>query len=437
MIIAAHDAEQTLAGSLLSDPEVLDDVRAVVQPADFTDHRCRLVFETVAKLRDDRKPATLEAVLIALRAQGRADDLGTNPPSYLADLWGRAPTAATAGYAAEQVRDAAMRRHSAALAVELIRDANSPTGAADELVETFTRRLSAVIDGRPSAEGPEPVRTVLRRAYDRYDANARGEGTKAITTGFPEADRVLCGGLRPQELVIVGARTGRCKSVLTRQIITSAAADGHPVLLFSLEMSNDEVVDRANADLASIPLARLRGASRMVQAETDRILTLDQTGNLGDWPIYLDQRRRLTAAQIAATTRQFVRRHGVQMIVVDYIQLVQPEDRRAARYEQVAQVTRDLKVLAAELGIVVVAAAQLSRDAANAEPELHHLRESGSLEMDADTVLLLHQPGDDDATAATKEYTLRIAKQRNGPTGVKVQLLLRQAFARLETFAPL
>lgn len=150
----------------------------------------------------------------------------------------------------------------------------------------------------------------------------------------------------------------------------------------------------------------------------------------GHLAIHLDQRPRMSVAQIAATARRYARKFGVKVLVVDYLQLVQPENRKAGRYEQVGQISRDLKLLAGELDLAVLCAVQLNREAADEEPELHHLRESGSLEQDANAVLLLHQRDE-------TEYDLKVAKQRNGPSGVSVPLAYRSDRLRFESRAPI
>ncbi len=435
--IAAIADERVLAGSVIRDPDSLDDVRGLVQPDDFADFPARLVYETACKLRDAGRWVDAASVLMELRRLGRAEDLGHNPGGFLGDLLELAPTAANAVPAAAQVRDAAQRRAAVALAAELMRDAADPTGPTDELVETFLRKMAAVTETCNPADEPEPVGKVLARAAERYDALARGEGQQPIPTGFPELDRVLVGGLRPEGLVLVGARPGKGKSVMLRQIATNAATatgnrPAYPTLWFGLEMSTDETADRLVADKAGVPLARLRGASPMNQDEAERVAGLTAGGWLAGLPLYLDQRKRLTVAKIAATARRYVRKHGVKLVAIDYLQLVQPEDRRAARYEQVGQISRDLKVLAGELKVVVLAAVQVSREAAGGSVELHHLRESGSLEQDADTVLLLNPHADDTPPGGVSRYALKVGKQRSGMDGVTIDLLFNGKFTRFE-----
>lgn len=284
-VIAATGAERVVAGSVLRDPDVIDDALAVVAPDDFADHPTRLVVQAVTDLRQDGRPVNAELVFLLLRHRSRVDDLGAKPPQFLADLLDHAPTAANWENAAGQVRDASLRRKVAGIATEMLRDAASPTGPADELVETFARRVAEVADRHAPADGPELLRDLLARAYSRYDEMADGKGSQPVPTGFGDLDRVMAGGFRPRVLMYVGARTGKGKSALLLRFAEAAARGGHPVLLHTLEMTSDEVMDRQVAANADVPHVLLHGDKvRQTPEQAGRVTGLmdAEFGRLGD-----------------------------------------------------------------------------------------------------------------------------------------------------------
>jgi replicative DNA helicase len=431
-VISAAEAERIVAGCVLRDPDVIPDALELVRPDHFLEHPCRVVYQAALDLRDAGEPVSANTVFIHLKARGMVDELGPAPHLYLADLLDLAPTAAHLWYYAGKVKDAYMRRQACATFAVGIRDAADPTGPAEEIIERSTKQLAELLDANAPAVGPRAVAELFPESVRRYAELAAGGGPQPITTGFPELDGVMCGGFRPEEFILLAARTSVGKPALALPFLVAGAAAGHPALLFTLEMTDAEVMDRLIAAAANVPHSTLRGKRRMSEAEESAIRNLARHGSLARLPLYVDGRKRMTVAQVSATARRYVRRHGVKLVVIDYLQLIQPENRKANRYEQVGQISRDLKVLAGELGVALIALAQVNRDAAGQRPELHHLRESGSLEQDANTVLLLHREADPDPRVPEQEYELIVAKQRSGPCPVTVRLTYAKRYTRFQ-----
>lgn len=429
-VIADPDAEMTVAGSVVYDSACIPDMRTVVAIEDFTDSRCRAVYQAALSLADDGRNVDNVAVLLELRAKGLAEELGSPPAAFIGELESAAPTAANANYAATRMRDAAIRRRAEAQCLETIGRLRDPTGPADEMVNELARRLGDLADYGAAGETTTTLAEELVEAGIRYDQIGTPDGVKATPSGFSDVDDILGGGFRPGELVLVGGRPGDGKSVFVRQAATTAATKGVETVIISLEMARSEVVDRLVADVAGINFGRLRGDKPLTAAEAARFANLD----IRDLPLRFERRRKLRVGEIVTTVRWLNRKYGTRMVVLDYLQLTEADNRRASRYEQVGEVSRTLKLLAGDLGIVVVAAVQVSRAAADDGIALHHLRESGSLEQDGDIVLLL---AEDKVTNTGppvdhRDITLKIAKQRNGLTNVDVPLRLVGKFSRFE-----
>lgn len=433
----ATAAERIVAGCVLHGPDEVDDARAVVSADDFALYPCRLVFETACRLRDEGRHIDAAAVLVALGAAGKAQDLGPNPGGFLADLLADAPTAANLSYAAGQVREAAKLRRLTALAYELIRDAADPPEPADDLAARFERQLAEVGDATPTQHGPTPIKAILNDAITRYDNAATGRAAdSALRTGFAQLDRAL-GGFTPGQLIVVGARPATGKTALATRFATSIARSGAGVLLFSLEMSRAEIVDRVVASEADVSLPRLRGSSPMDPEQVNRVVALTEEDSVAGLPLWVDDRSGLTATAIAATARRYVRRHGVRLVVVDYLQLMKPENPKEPRYLQVGTSGRLLKELARRAGVTVLCLAQLNREVearGDGKPRLSDLRDSGEIEQDADAVMLLHRL-DDGEQLPVHRVDLILAKNRSGPVGT-FGLDYHRVFTRFEERVP-
>ncbi len=418
-------AEKAVLGSVLRWPEALLDVGQILRPEDFYQDGHQKIFAAMLGLCRDGKPVDLLTVAQAVRKAGFEADA---PPAYLADLWDNNPTGRNASYYAGLVKDCAVRRAVIHAVTEILRDAYDGTPGA-ELLEQAERSIFQIAD--VGAEGEAvPVKVALTEAIDRIEAVAQGKAKAGgLPTGFIDLDAVL-GGLHPGELTVVGARPSVGKSAFGLSLLHNVTLGGAGALFVSLEMSRAELAHRLLSAETRIDSSTLKKAF-LGESEWER---LNAARNVLERPnVYIDDTPTQRAFRIGATARRLKLKHDIGLVVIDYAQLVEPEDKRAPRQEQVASVSRRLKLMARELSIPVVVMAQLNRgveDRQGQRPRLSDLRESGALEQDPDNVILLHR---DESRPGTLEVI--VAKQRNGPTKDVVLAWLAHCM-RFDNYAP-
>lgn len=332
-------------------------------------------------------------------------------------LVGEAPLPASLMLHVDQVGDNALRRR--------IRDGLTRAqqayreGAPVEDLQQLVEELASLSEDVPSAEAHR-IGETLDELFDEIDARGSGIIPDAVPTGFPDLDEKLNGGFKPGQMIIVAARPGVGKSTLAVDVMRNMTLrNGQPALLFSLEMSESEVQERVVSAEAQVPITAIRTG------------TVDDMGwrrigpareNIIDAPLYIDDSPELTMVEISARTKLAVKRHGVKLVAVDYLQLLRSGRKSDSRQEEVSSISRQLKLLAKSCKIPVIAVAQLNRGVEqrgdDATPRPSDLRESGSLEQDADVVVMIHRPdvlNKDHARAG--EADLIVAKHRGGDTG--------------------
>lgn len=413
--VTALDAERALIGAVLAGYPHLDDLAAVIEPSDFYPPLHEAIWQAILRVHAAGNRPDSVSVRMALGAQGAKYD-----PTMLVDLMQAAPVVGQAPYYAEQVAAAAGRRklQTAALKVQ-----DLATQAAD--LEQTQERARQVIDEATTGRSVSRARTLAAVMPDVIDAAQTGH-SHVLSTPWPDLDRLI-GGFAPGRLLVIGARPGVGKSVAgTNMALHMAAHHGHAVLIASLEMPEVEVGQRLLAAHASVNLTSL-SAGGLNEATWDRIAEASAT--LSALPITVDDAPSLTVAGISRAARDVQRtRDDLALIVVDYLQLVRPAETRAGRVEQLGQISRDLKLLARESGACVVAMAQVNRESVkhgDGKPKMSDLRESGSIEADADQVVLMHQPDDD-----VPELELLVDKNRHGAKG-RLTLHMQGHYARL------
>jgi replicative DNA helicase len=414
--------EQVVLGAMLRWNEAIADVAQVLTAESFYLDAHRRVYQAVATLWQDGKPADLISVADWLHNQKAAcrkgdwlEDVGGY--AYLAELWEAVAHGGSAAYYAGLVRDKALLRELGRAANAILADVASPTGPADEVLAQAEQRVFRVAQAGLRGEAVT-LASAVGEAYDRLDfAGGRGLAVSGVPTGLLAIDDYTA-GLQDSELVVVAARPGVGKSALGLVLARNAARSVGPVLVVSLEMSRVELAQRLLCCEAGVNHFKARRGTLGAE-ESERL------GSAGDrlrsYPLRIDDAPSQTTLRIAATARRLKSRDGLRLVVIDYLQLVQPADRKLPRHEQVADVSRRLKILARELEVPVVALAQLNRQSearTDKKPRLSDLRESGGIEADADVALLLHrpemhEPGDEHKGV----LQVLIAKQRNGPTG--------------------
>jgi replicative DNA helicase len=423
----SRDAERSVLGSTLRDNAVIDDVIQVVSRAEnFYLDAHQKIFNAIKTLRHDRnQPVDLVTLAEYLKEQKHIEDIGGY--AYLAELWDASPTAANAVYYAKIVRDKALIRHLIHASTEILRDAYDQSAPADELLEGAERKVLEIAE-MGVIDQTKSLQEALTDAYDRIDTRTQHgqQAVSGVPTGYNQLNEYTA-GLQNGELVVVAARPSVGKTSFALSLARNIAVDEKlPVFFVSLEQSRIELAERLLSAQARVENHKIRKG----QLNSDDMQRLIVAGDqLRQGKIFIDDSPGQNLLRIAANARRLKLREGIRAVMIDYLQLIEPEDRRDPRHEQVAQISRRLKILARELNIPVIALAQLNRgpeDRTDHKPRVSDLRESGSIEQDADVVFMLHrpemyEPGDKDGVVE-----VIIGKQRNGPTGSITLAYLKQ-----------
>ena len=435
------EAERGVIGGILRDPDTLPDVQQILVADNFYFDAHQKIYQVICDLATENQPIDLVMVHDRLKRNKQSEDVGGH--QALAELWESVPTGANVEYHAKIVRDTAMVRSLIHASNEILRDSYDRTQSADELVSQAERKIMDIAKAGMIGE-TSTLTIAIQDAFTRLDSRI-GKDNLAISgmpTGYVDLDNMLA-GLQKSELVIIAARPSVGKTAfalnVVRNVITSNAPNEPPpvVLFVSLEMSRIELAERLLCCQSRVDSHKVRKG----HLNQDDIQKLMDAGDvLRKARLYLDDTPSRSMIQIAATCRRLQKKHeregGLKLVVIDYLQLIEPESRRDPRQEQVAQISRRLKFLARELNIPVIALAQVNRaseDRQDHKPRLADLRESGSIEQDADTCMMLHRPGKFDGTQDDNILEVIIAKQRNGPTG-EVTLTYLKQFNRYENY---
>jgi replicative DNA helicase len=426
------EAEKSVLGSMLRDNPVIGDVVQVVRTENFYSDAHQKIYQAILALYEKGHPVDLVVLAEELKQRGHLEDVGGY--TTLADLWEAAPTAANALYHARIVRDRAQVRSLIHASTEILRDAYDQVQPADELVESAERRIMEIaqagIIGQTYTLGQ-----AVNAAFDRIDRVASGQASTGLMTGFTDLDEITA-GLHESELVIVAARPSVGKTSFALNLVRNIVVEGKEAVFFvSLEQSRVELAERLLCCQARVDSHRLRKGT-LGGEEMDRLIEAGST--LRGAKLFIDDSPAQGMLRIAANARRLLLRQNIKLVVIDYLQLIEPENRRDPRQEQVAQISRRLKFLAKELNIPVIALAQVNRaseDRQDHRPRLADLRESGSLEQDADTVLILHRPDRYEPGQHEGIIEVIVGKQRNGPTG-EITLAYLKQFMRYEDYAP-
>lgn len=431
----SRDAERCVLGSMLRDPQnVIGDVVQLLSPDDFYVAAHQVIYQAVVTLYADAQPVDLVILAEKLKRANKIEDIGGYP--YLGELWDAAPTAANAEYYARIVRDKAVVRNLIHTTTEILGDAYAGAQPADSLLETAERRIFEIAEKGVTGH-THKLNTVVNEVFDRIDARTQ-QGHRSVTglaTGYADLDEITA-GLQNSELVILAARPSVGKTAMALNIVRHIVVEEQaPVFFVSLEQSRLELAERLMCSQGRVDSHRLR-KGQLSSDDMDRLMEAGDT--LRRAPLYIDDTPAQGMLRIAANARRLKNRHDIRLVCIDYLQLIDPENRRDPRHEQVAQISRRLKFLARELNVPVIALAQVNRsseDRQDHRPRLSDLRESGSIEQDADTCLLLHRHDRTDPAQRDDVIEVIIAKQRNGPTG-EITLVYRRQFMRYENYAP-
>lgn len=430
----SRDAEQSVIGSCLRENSVVNDVLQFIKPDNFYFDAHQKIFQAITDIYNDGHPVDLVILADRLKSQKYLDDIGGY--QYLGELWDAAPTAANAEYYAKIVRDKAITRNLIHASTEILRDAYDQVMPADELLGAAERKVLDIAE-KGVTSSTSTLYEAISEAYTRLDTRMGRTDPNAISglsTGFIDLDQITA-GLQNSELIILAARPSVGKTAFSLNIIRHIIVEEqHPVFFVSLEQSKIELAERLLASQSKVDSQKLRKGL----LNSDDIGKLHAAGDvLRNAKLFIDDTPAQGMLRICAQARRLKLRHGIRLIVIDYLQLIEPENRRDPRQEQVAQISRRLKFLARELNIPVIALAQVNRaseDRQDHRPRLADLRESGSIEQDADTCFMLHRPGKFDGGVEDNIIEVIVAKQRNGPTG-EVTLTYIKQYMRYENYA--
>jgi replicative DNA helicase len=408
-------AEQSVLGAMLLSKDAIADVVEVLREGDFYRPSHQVIYGAVLDLYGRGEPADAVTVAADLTRTGDIARVGGAP--YLHTLVSMVPTAANAGYYGRIVREQAILRRLVEAGTRIVSMGYTGTGDVDEMVDRAQAEVYDVTDRRTS-EDYLPLRDIMGEALNEIEAiSNRGGEMIGVPTGFIELDK-LTNGLHPGQLVIVAARPALGKSTLGLDICRAASIKhGLASVIFSLEMSRNEIVMRLLSAEAQVPLHHMR-AGTMSDADWTKLAS--KMGTVSEAPLFIDDSPNMTLMEIRAKCRRLKQRHDLRLVVVDYLQLMTSGKRVESRQQEVSEFSRSLKLLAKELEVPVIAISQLNRGAeqrTDKRPLLADLRESGSLEQDADVVVLLHR---EDAyereSPRAGEADFIVAKHRNGPT---------------------
>jgi len=429
----SREAEEAILGSILINPEAYYDVAPFLQSDDFYIHRNRWIWEAFTHLHERRMPIDFITISEELEQIGQLAEIGGS--AYLTALISTVPTSLHAEAYGRIVEASAIRRKMLSAANQIAKLAYQEDSNIEALMDEAEKSVFGVSERRMTRD-LQTIQQVLSDYYDRIDQLAgRGDEIYGVPTGFIDLDRLLM-GLQPSDFIIIAGRPGTGKTALMLSAAKNAAqVHKKHVAIFSLEMSNEQLVQRLISQETGIDSQRLR-TGKLEEHEWPIFTHAIEV--LSDTRIFLDDTPALTPLQLRTKSRRLHLEYHLDLILVDYLQLMASGTRSENRVQEVSYISRNLKVLARELNVPVLAAAQLSRaveQRADKEPQLSDLRESGSLEQDADIVMFINRPEIYDKDTIKKNIAeIKIAKHRNGPTGT-VELIFRSNLAKFENAA--
>ncbi|OGG68427.1 replicative DNA helicase [Candidatus Kaiserbacteria bacterium RIFCSPLOWO2_02_FULL_56_11] len=427
------ESERALLGSLLLKPDAIHDVADLIHADSFYADKHRLIYEAMRELADRSEP--IDQLTLAERLQSRGTLERVGGRSYLAELAGVAPTPGNVGSYADLVSKKHILRSLIETSYEISELAYDEVRDTHEVLDEAEKKVYA-IGNAAAAHKFTAIAEKLSDAWDRLETLSKKEdGIRGVPTGFHNLDNLLS-GLHKSDLIILAARPSMGKTSLALDIARNAAVRyGVPVGIFSLEMSSEQLVDRMLAAESYVNAWNIRTGT--IRAEEDFAKIRDALENLSKAPIYIDDKPGNNILAMRAVARRLKRERGIGLLVVDYLQLMAPTSTRASDslVQQVTEISRSLKSLARELEVPVLALSQLSRavETRGGKPRLSDLRDSGSIEQDADVVMFIHRDDKRNPESAKPGVAeILIEKHRNGPTG-RVELYFDEKRA---TFLP-
>jgi len=431
---APAPAEGAVLGSMILDPVCIGQIVQTLGAEEFYRPEHQIIFECLVSLYD--KNSKIDLVLLRDELKRRNKLQAVGGVNYLVEIVESVPSAANVEYYAEIVREKAMLRQLAQASREILEDACSEQGDVAEKLDAAEKKIFAVTEKKITGSAL-PMKSLISEVFENIESR-KGLHITGLPTGYYELDEQLC-GLQKGEMIIVAGRPSMGKTSFALNIAEHIGADNNiPVVIFSLEMSKQQLVERFLCSRGHLDSQLVRKG----MLDTEQLQSLTAVGSeLFEKPIFVDDTPGLTPLVIRAKCRRLKAQHDIQCVLIDYLQLMSLGGRVESRQQEISTISRYLKALARELEVPVVVLSQLNRSPEGREghrPRMSDLRESGSIEQDADVIMLLHREdyyrrGDPDHVD-TNTADVIIAKQRNGPTGV-VTLTFNGKFTRFENLS--
>jgi len=420
------EAEQAVLGSILIDKNAIINVADILVPEDFYDPRHGRIYDAILVLYEKRQPIDVLSLTNFLKDREALTEIGGS--SYLAELTNQVTTASHVQHYANLVKEKKVMRDLIRASVEITEEVFGPAQEIEDLLDNSEQKILS-ISQRSIAQKFVLVKDELKNAAERMARlQDGGDKLRGVATGFSGLDNKLS-GLQKSDLIILGARPSSGKTALSLDIARNAALAGHAVGYFSLEMSREQVIDRVISAESQVPLWNI--LTGRIKGDNEFALIKGALDRLSNTKLFIDDSSSLTIMQMRSMARRLQVEHGLDLLIVDYLQLVRPRTNSDNMVNQITEISRGLKALAKELKVPVLALSQLSRGVEQRDhkvPRLSDLRDSGSIEQDADVVMFLYRKdkpdnfdigGDMSAPTGNAGGTTQIliAKHRNGPIG--------------------
>jgi replicative DNA helicase len=412
------EAEEALLGSLLIDPDAIFEVASFLRPEAFYREQNRWVYEGILELNEKRQPVDLITLTDELRRKNLLEEIGGE--AYVIGLINIVPTSVNARNYGQIIEAAALRRRMITAASTIANLAYEQDEDVNIVIDRAEQALFSISEERTTRD-LIPIKDIASVFLDRIEElHNRGDDVIGVPTGFPDLDKLL-GGLNKSDLIIVASRPGMGKTSLQLAIgRTAARRYKKRVAIFSLEMSGEQLVQRMIAAETQLDSQKLRRGDLL---EHEWPIFYKAIGHLSETDLFIDDTPSITPMQLRTKSRRLYAEHGLDLIMVDYLQLMQTERSQNNRVQEISEISRALKGLARELDVPVLAASQLSRAVEqrnDKRPQLSDLRDSGSIEQDADIVMFIYRDDYYNPGASEKPNIaeISIAKHRNGPTAI-------------------
>ena len=424
----------SVLGAMLIKKEAITQAQELLKADDFYREAHRLVYDAMLELAGNGEPVDLVTLTEALRKKEILEKIGGI--SFLTQLANYTPTAANIVYHAKIVKEKSELRHLIDAATEIASAAYEATDEVTDIMDDAEKKILAIA-GSQSTGGFEPIKDIVINAIDHVESIYESKGgLTGIGTGFADLD-AMTSGLQKSDLILVAARPSMGKTAFTLNIATHAAMNGSTVAFFSLEMSKEQLVQRMLCSEGAIDSQRLRTGKLDDKEWQELIKTADKVSKA---KLFIDDTAGISVMELRSKARRLKAEHGLDLIVIDYLQLMQGRSKGGdnSRQQEISEISRSLKALARELDVPVVALSQLSRSVESRtvkKPMLSDLRESGSLEQDADIVMFLYREDYYDQETERKNITeVLISKHRNGPIG-SVELFFQKEFTKFRNLS--